>query len=117
MSNISRAADAGHICAERLGDLHRERAHASRRAVDQDLLSRLDLALVAQTLQGGDRRDGNGGRLLKGDVGRFQRDGAIRANTHILGEGAVPPAEYLVARLELRHVPADCFDRARIVNA
>src|SRR6059058_2680351 len=42
------AAYAGHICAERLGDLHSERTHASRRTVNQDLLTRLNLSLVAQ---------------------------------------------------------------------
>src|SRR5438094_7462208 len=34
--HISRAAYAGHIRAERLGDLHRERTHASRRPVNQE---------------------------------------------------------------------------------
>jgi hypothetical protein len=32
---------------ERLGDLHGVRAHASRRPVDEDLLPRLELTLVA----------------------------------------------------------------------
>src|SRR5438094_10064823 len=46
--HISLAACAGHICAERLGDLHRERTHASRRTVNQDLVRRLNVSLVAQ---------------------------------------------------------------------
>ena len=46
--HIPRTAYAGHLCAERLGDLHRERTHASRRTVNQDLLARLNLSLVAQ---------------------------------------------------------------------
>src|SRR3989442_15319032 len=55
--HISRAAYAGDLCAERLGDLHRERTHASRRPVNHNLLPRLNVALVAQaasttTLQG-----------------------------------------------------------------
>src|SRR5437879_12832228 len=45
--HISRAAYAGHIRAERLGDLHRERTHASRRTVNQDLVLPLNLSLVA----------------------------------------------------------------------
>src|SRR5437879_924341 len=51
--DVSRAADARHIRSKRLGDLHGEGAHASRRAVDQDLLPRPNLALVSETLQGG----------------------------------------------------------------
>ena len=42
--DVPRAAHAGHLRSECLGDLHGERAHASRRAVDQDLLSRLEPA-------------------------------------------------------------------------
>jgi hypothetical protein len=37
--HIPRTAHAGHVCAERLGDLHSERTHPSRRAVDQDHLT------------------------------------------------------------------------------
>ena len=40
--HVPRAAHAGHLRSERLRDLHREGAHASRRAVDQDLLPWLD---------------------------------------------------------------------------
>ena|SRR5205085_1727360 len=45
--HIPRTAYAGDFCAERFGNLHSERTHASRRTVDQDLLSRLNLSLVA----------------------------------------------------------------------
>jgi hypothetical protein len=48
-----RAADAGHVRAKRLGDLHGECAHTARGAVDQDLLPGLDQAFVAKPLQGG----------------------------------------------------------------
>jgi hypothetical protein len=34
--HIPRAAYASHLCAERFGDLHSERTHASRRTVDED---------------------------------------------------------------------------------
>ena len=46
--HIPRTAYAGHIRAERLGDLHGKRAHASRRAVNQDPLPWLNLCLVAK---------------------------------------------------------------------
>ena len=48
--HISRTAYAGHISAERLGDLYTERTDTSRRAVNQDLLPRMNLSLVAKTL-------------------------------------------------------------------
>jgi len=41
------AAHAGDYCPERLGDLHGERAHASRRTDDQYLLPRAHLPAVA----------------------------------------------------------------------
>src|SRR5438552_2725222 len=49
--DIVSAANAGHLCAERLGDLHRESADTARRAVDQNFLSGLNVSLVAKTLQ------------------------------------------------------------------
>ena len=51
--HIPRAANAGHLRAERLGNLHGERAHASRRTVDQDLLPWLHLPRIAKTVKGG----------------------------------------------------------------
>ncbi len=36
--HIRRATDGGHLRSEHLGNLHGERAHASGRTVDQDLL-------------------------------------------------------------------------------
>jgi hypothetical protein len=40
----------GHICAKRLGDLNSERSNASRCAIYQDLLPRLNPSLVAKPL-------------------------------------------------------------------
>ena len=88
---------AGHLGAERLGDLHGERAHAARRAVDEDLLPGLDLAVVAQELQGGGRRHADGGRLLEREVGRLRQE-VVLARRRVLGECAGAPAEHLVAR-------------------
>ena len=51
--DISGAAYASHVRAERLGDLHRERAHASRCPINQNLAARPNLSLVAKALQGG----------------------------------------------------------------
>ena|SRR5689334_15826321 len=44
------AAHASYMCAEEFGHLHCERAHPSRRAVDQDFLPRPNPSLVAKTL-------------------------------------------------------------------
>src|SRR5712692_6651939 len=73
---VPRTAYAGDCCAERFGDLHRERPHASRRTVHQPLLSPLTPYLVAQsaypkTLQGGACRHRRSSRLLKRHVIRL----------------------------------------------
>src|SRR6267143_4430769 len=115
--DIPRTADTGHIRAKRLGDLHRECAYASRGAVDQDLLPRLDLSFVANSLQGGDARDVDRSRLLKCDVCWLDRDSSIRARTDILGKGSTSPAKHLVAWFELRHILANRFNRPCKINA
>ena len=66
--DVPRAADAGDLRSERLGDLHGERPDATGGAVDQDFLSRLNLPLVAKRLEGGDRRDWHGRSLFEGQV-------------------------------------------------
>src|SRR5882724_13335498 len=63
--HISSAAHPDYLSAERLGDLHGERTHASRRTINQNLLPRLKLSLVAQTLQCGACCYRNGGSLLE----------------------------------------------------
>src|ERR1051326_4692134 len=68
--HVPGAAHAGHMSAERLGDLHREGANASRGAIDQDALAGLKLSRVAKTLQGREPRQGNGSRLLETQVCR-----------------------------------------------
>src|SRR5437773_12219825 len=64
--HIPRTAYAGHIRSEPLGDLHSERTHASRSAVNQDLLPRLNVSLVAKSLQSGECRHRYRRRLLEG---------------------------------------------------
>ena len=51
--HITRAAYAGDIRAERLGDLHRERTDTACRPVNQNSLPLLNSSLVAKTLQCG----------------------------------------------------------------
>src|ERR687893_3008252 len=62
---VPRAAHAGHLSVEGLGDLHGEGPHASRRPDDQDLVPWLDPSVVAQTLQGCRRSQGYGRRVVE----------------------------------------------------
>jgi hypothetical protein len=55
--HIPGTAYAGHIRAERLGDLHGERTHASRCTIDEDHLPRPNPSLVAKTLQSRESRN------------------------------------------------------------
>src|SRR5215470_18146173 len=65
---IPRTTDASHLCTQRLGDLHGEGPHASRRTVHQDCLPRLKVSHVAKTLQGGECCYRDGSRLLEREV-------------------------------------------------
>src|SRR6266853_6869954 len=114
--NISSAAHPGHISTERLGDLHRERTHAPRRTVNQNLLPRLNLSLVAKTLQGGERRDRHRSRLLKRHVVRLHDECGL-GRACILGQGAAARAEHFVTWFELRNVRAHRFNHAGHIAA
>src|SRR5680860_812972 len=85
--DVAGAAHAGDVGAEGLGDLHGERADASRRAVDQHRVAWLHLADVAQAPQGGDGGDRHRGSLLEGEVGGLERQQAFR-DAGVLGEAA-----------------------------
>src|SRR5258708_5783271 len=113
--HIPRTANAGNLSAKRFGDLYSERTHASGGAIDQDLLARLNLSLVAKTLQGGESRHRRRARLLKRHVMRLHRQCRL-AGARILCKRPRARAEHLVARLELRNVPADSFDLARYIT-
>src|SRR5262249_45625157 len=95
-AHIPRTAYAGHLCAEGLGDLHSERTHTSRRAVNQDLLPRLHVSLVAQTLQGADCRHRDSSRLLNRHV-IWLHDQCRLRSTHKLGKGPTARTEHLSA--------------------
>jgi hypothetical protein len=103
------AADSGHFRSQRFGYLNRERPHASRRTIDQHLLSRLNLPVIAKSPEGDESGNGHGRGLLKREVSRFQRQ-LVYGNGHILGKGAFAHTEYLVTRLNLRHVLAARLD-------
>jgi hypothetical protein len=96
--------------AERVGQLHRERADPAGRAVDQHPLLRLDETLVAQGLQRGHGRHRHRGGLLERHRGRLGDDGRVLPQPHVLGEGAPAASEHLVPGSERRHVAADRLD-------
>ena len=68
MSRFLRAAHAGDFSPKRFGNLHGKRPHAPGRTVNQNLLPWLKLSFVAQALQSGERRHGNG-RCLPRTIG------------------------------------------------
>src|SRR6266404_6823418 len=113
--NVPRTANARNFRAELPGDLHSERSHPSCRTVNQDLLPRLNLSLVAKALQGGESGQGYRSRLLERRVDRFH-DQCRLGGICILGKGPAAQAEDRVARLELRYVTADRFDLARHIT-
>src|SRR5450755_814233 len=114
--HIPRTAYPGHLCAERLGDLHSERAHASRRPVNQDVLSRPNLSLVAKTLQRGECRDRYRRCLLERHVIRLH-DACRLGSTRILRKGPTARAKDRVSRFELVYLPANRLNLAGHVNA
>ena len=114
--HVPSAAHPGHLCAEGLGDWHRERAHAARRAINQDLYSRPNVSLVAKTLQRREASDGHSRRLLKRHVVRLSGQGSLGC-AGVLRKRAAARPEYRVARFELRYVSAYCFYKAGPIHA
>src|SRR6185312_15419956 len=82
----------------------------------QDRLPGRDPARVAERLEGGAARGGDGRGLLEGEVGRPGGE-LVRAGAGALGEGAVADAEDRVADPEPRHLRADRLDRPGEVHA
>ena len=71
------AGDGRHACAVGFGDLHRERAHAAGRAVDEYVLTALNLSQIAQPLEGREAGQGDRGRFVKCQIARFARGQAL----------------------------------------
>ena len=115
-----RAAHASYFSPERFGNLHRKRTHTTRRTINQNPLSWLNLSFIAKTLQGGDCRKRYGRCFLECHTGRFQRQ-RIFTRTYLLGKtapttpGYVP--EYLITWLKLLYVSANRFNPPRYVSS
>jgi hypothetical protein len=89
---------------------------AARRPDDQHLLPGLDLALVADGLEGGEAGDGDDRRLLEADAGRHGRQ-VVLGHARVLGVRAVGPAEHGIAGPEPGHLLADRLDPSGEVHA
>ena len=119
--HVGRTAYGGHFRAERFGNLNCKRADASRRAIDEDMLTGFDLSLIAQSLKGSDGSYGYGCRLLERQSGRLERE-AIFDGAGILGKPAQTSfcegrTEYLVAGVKPRYVFADSFHPSGNIGA
>ena len=75
---VLRAADGGYACSQGLGVLDGQRSRGSRCAVDEDVLSGSDCAAV-DLLECEQPAVGGSGRLLVGEVGGLERQGAVGA--------------------------------------
>jgi hypothetical protein len=86
-----------------LASWHRVRPHAARSTDYQHLLFGLELARVAQAVEGGHAGDWHGRGLLEAEVRRFGRE-AFRLGAGVLREGAITRPVHLITLLELGDV-------------
>src|SRR3954471_19094510 len=105
-------AHARDLRSKRLGDLDGEGSDASRRTDDQYLLPGLDLSVVANRLQRGERGDGDRSRLGERQLRRLGRE-LVRSRACVLGERRLADAEHGVARYERSHARPNRLDRSR----
>ena len=109
---VFRAADGSHFRAQRLGDLHCERADAASSTVDQHVLRRLNIAFP-KTLERGTACRRNRSSFLKREVHWLQRH-CVFPRYYEFGERAEPTARDIskdfIAALELCYVPANSFN-------
>ena len=114
--HVPRADDRGHLGAEGLGDLDREGADAARGAVDQDLLARVDLAVVAHGLEGDETGHRHGRCLLEGEARGLGRK-LVLSRGRVLGVRALGRSVDLVTDAEAGDGGADGLDDARDIRS
>ena len=101
----------------RFGDLHGERSHASRGAVDQHRLSRPDVTLVAKALQGREGRHGHGRGFFEGQFSRLEHE-FVLIDAGVFGVSSVAAVpDDVVAWLEPFDAGPDGLDPARHVGS
>ena len=101
---------------ERLRDLHRKRADTAARAVDEDALSGPHAAVVAQALQGSQRRDTDCAGLDERHTRGLLQEAALGAG-RVFRPRACPHAEHFIARPQGCDVLADGLDHSGEVDA
>src|SRR5437660_10584481 len=107
--NISGARHARHLGAKSSGGLDSDRAHASGGAIDQDSITLLEAAPVTKRLERGATGKRYSCRLPDREpVALVQARAFIDA--YVLSKGAIAPAEYLIAGLNVSHVLANRFN-------
>ena len=92
-----------------LGDLYRESPHAARSAVDQHLLSVLNLRLIPEEIQRGTCPASKGSGFLIGYIGGHSYQRPIFWPAYVLGisaKNAAANAKNSVSWLEQRHILA-----------
>ena len=83
-SGVVRRSSADHPGTRRLGNLHRRRTHATRRAMDEHSLAGLDFSRLVQRPIRGLRGDGHAGGFFEGHGCRLARQ-AVERNHRVLG--------------------------------
>jgi len=122
MSILSVLETPVHLRAHRLRDLDGERTDVARRAIDEDLVARLDRSAVAasEALKREDGRVRKRGRLLERHAGRHRLERPLR-RAHVLGEAALSADEHvpedLVTGLQLGDAGSDRLDDAGGIDA
>ena len=114
--DVPSAAHSGDLGAERYRDLHGERPDPSAGADHQHPLPGLNVANIADRVQGGDGRHRQRRRLFERKA-RWLGHKEGRVGDGVLGEGSPAGAEDLIAALQTVHVRADGLDPARDVDA
>ena len=72
--DVRGARCGGHGRTEMLGQLNRDGSQATGSGMDEDFLAAVEIGPFDQRLPGGQRNQGEGGRLLHGEPGRLERD-------------------------------------------
>src|SRR5580704_19220344 len=112
--HIPRTAYGSDFSPKLFGNLHRKCADATRRALNENFVARLNPSPIAKTLERRNCRDGYRGCVLKRQVGWFRRQSLFR-RTYVLGKSLSLKSCYpedLVACLKLFNVPANCLHSA-----
>src|SRR4051812_9455224 len=114
--HLGYAAHGRNLSPEGFSDLNCKCADATRRAIYQHLLARLNLSLITKRLQSSERRHWDRCSLLKRHIGRFKHQFTF-ASTCVLSKCSAAHSEHLIAGFEAGYVLANVFDLAGHITA